>query len=181
MHSYRGMGVKTLFIGLFSEFFRRRTRLVIQMNPLAYDRAVDAWLDATAKEIKLTKFSGLSDIADQVVMLGHNEQELIIKPPRRGGFGTLRDLIYPDPEKLELLEIMGGYSEEVKTVVEVDGKRRTFSIGRNTNNALCEIALDEDIIDKDGIPSFDGIQGWVRSIIAEYTPRLYPGLDVEVA
>ena len=56
MHSYRGVGVKTLFYTLFSQYFREATGLVIQMNPLAYDNAVNAWLDATAKEVRLTKF-----------------------------------------------------------------------------------------------------------------------------
>ncbi|MCG7587845.1 hypothetical protein, partial [Photobacterium sp. OFAV2-7] len=91
LHSYRGNGIKTLFHILFSTYFKTVTGLNLQMNPLAYDKALNAWLDAQAKEVKLTKFVGLADAADQLRKLGHNEQELVIKPPRRGSLGRLRD------------------------------------------------------------------------------------------
>ncbi|WP_217693885.1 hypothetical protein [Neptunomonas phycophila] len=181
MHSYRGVGVKTLFYTLFSQYFRDMTGLVIQMNPLAYDNAVNAWLDATAKEVKLTKFVGLNDIADQVRLLGHGEQELIIKPPRRGGMGRLRDYLNPDSPHRQAVEIMGDFGAQVKTVVEMDGKRRTFNVGRNRTSALCEIEVEEDIVGDDGVPDFQRINAWVREIVAEYARTMYPGLNVRVA
>ncbi|MFN3881355.1 MAG: hypothetical protein ACK4L8_08015 [Nitrincola lacisaponensis] len=180
MHSYRGIGVKTLFYTLFSQYFKDLTGLVIQMNPLAYDNAVNAWLDATAKEVKLTKFVGLSDIADQVRLLGHGEQELIIKPPRRGGMGKLRDYLNPNSDQMQAVEIMGDYGAQVKTVVEMDGKRRTFNVGRNKTSALCEIEVEEDLIGDDGVPDFVKINSWVRDIVGEYAHTLYPGLKIEV-
>lgn len=181
MHSYRGEGVKTLFYTLFSQFFKDLTGLVIQMNPLAYDNAVNAWLDATAKEIKLTKFLGLPDIADQIRLLGHGEQELILKPPRRGGMGTLRDYLSLNNPYRNAVEIMGEYGAQVKTVVEIDGKRRTFNVGRNRTSALCEIEIEEEIIGDDGVPDFTRINAWVREIVAEYARTMYPGLNVRVA
>jgi hypothetical protein len=181
IHSYRGIGVKTLFYTLFSQHFKDMTGLVIQMNPLAYDNAVNAWLDATAKEVKLTKFVGLNDIADQVRLLGHGEQELIIKPPRRGEMGRLRDYLNPDSPQMQAVEIMGEYGAQVKTVVEMNGKRRTFNVGRNRTSALCEIEVDENIIGDDGVPDFSKINSWVRDIVAEYALTMYPGLNVEVA
>lgn len=181
MHSYRGEGVKTLFYNLFSQYFRDLTGLVIQMNPLAYDNAVNAWLDATAKEVKLTKFVGLNDIADQVRLLGHGEQELIIKPPRRGSMGRLRDYLNPDSPHRQAVEIMGEFGAQVKTVVEMNGKRRTFNVGRNRTSALCEIELDEEIVGDDGVPDFLKINTWVREIVGEYAKVMYPGLNVRVA
>jgi hypothetical protein len=181
MHSYRGDGVKTLFYTLFSKYFKDLTDLVIQMNPLAYDNAVNAWLDATAKEVKLTKFVGLNDIADQVRLLGHGEQELVIKPPRRGGMGKLRDYLDPDSPHRQAVEIMGEFGSQVKTVVEIDGKRRTFNVGRNRTSALCEIEVDEEIVGDDGVPDFIKINNWVRDIVAEYARTMYPGLNVRVA
>ncbi len=181
IHSYRGIGVKTLFYTLFSQWFRDTTQLVIQMNPLAYDNAINAWLDATAKEVKLTKFVGLNDIADQVRLLGHGEQELIIKPPRRGGMGRLRDYLNPNSQYRQAIEVMGEYGAQVKTVVEMDGKRRTFNVGRNRTSALCEIEVDENILGDDGVPDFVKINSWVREIVAEYARTMYPGLNVEVA
>jgi len=181
MHSYRGVGVKTLFYTLFSQYFKDLTDLVIQMNPLAYDNAVNAWLDATAKEVKLTKFVGLNDIADQVRLLGHGEQELIIKPPRRGGMGRLRDYLNPNSPHRQAVEIMGEFGAQVKTVVEMDGKRRTFNVGRNRTSALCEIEVEENIIGDDGVPEFARINTWVREIVAEYARTMYPGLNIRVA
>ncbi|GAB1619975.1 hypothetical protein AAOGI_00250 [Agarivorans albus] len=181
LHSYRGIGVKTLFHKLFSNYFQDKTRLVLQMNPLAYDNAVNAWLDATAKEVKLTKFVGLNDIADQVGQLGHSEQELIIKPPRRGNLGRLRDYLTQGSRQLAAIEVIGDYGSQVKTVVELDGKRRTFCVGRNNSNALCEIELDEDVILEEGVPEFNSFRSWVRQIVREYAVRMYPGLELEVA
>ncbi len=181
MHSYRGIGVKTLFYTLFSQYFKNLTKLSIQMNPLAYDKAINAWLDATAKEVKLTKFVGLTDIADQVRLLGHGEQELIIKPPRRGGLGKLRDYLNEDSHHRKAVEVLGEFGSQVKTVVEIDGKRRTFNVGRNKTSALCEIEVEEDIIGEDGVPDLIKINGWVREIVAEYAQTMYPGLQIEVA
>lgn len=181
MHSYRGVGVKTLFYKLFSQYFRDITGLVIQMNPLAYDNAVNAWLDATAKEVKLTKFVGLNDIADQVRLLGHGEQELIIKPPRTGGMGRLRDYLNPNSLHRQAVEIMGDYGAQVKTVVQMNGKRRTFNVGRNRTSALCEIEVEENIVGEDGVPDFQRINTWVREIVAEYAHTMYPGVNVRVA
>ncbi|SFT64827.1 hypothetical protein SAMN04487870_1237 [Pseudoalteromonas sp. DSM 26666] len=181
MHSYRGDGVKTLFYNLFLQYFKAQTDLVIQMNPLAYDNAVNAWLDATAKEVKLTKFVGLNDIADQVRLLGHGEQELIIKPPRRGSMGRLRDYLNLDSPHRQAVEIMGEYGAQVKTVVEMNGKRRTFNVGRNKTNALCEIEVDEEVVGDDGVPDFVRINAWVKEIITEYSRTMYPGINIRVA
>ncbi len=151
------------------------------MNPLAYDNAVNAWLDATAKEVRLTKFVGLNDIADQVRLLGHGEQELVIKPPRRGGMGRLRDYLNPNSPHRQAVEIMGDFGSQVKTVVEMDGKRRTFSVGRNRTSALCEIEVEDEVIDGDGVPDLERINAWVKGVIAEFAQTMYPGLNVRVA
>ncbi|MEI8641376.1 hypothetical protein P4S68_11015 [Pseudoalteromonas sp. Hal099] len=122
-HTYRGIGIKTLFLQLFSVHFSNATRLVMQMNPLSYDNAVNAWLDATAKEVKLTKFVGVKDIADQIKLLGHNELELIIKPPRNSGLGKLRDYLNKNSEQFQAIEIINDYGAQIKTVVEMNGKK----------------------------------------------------------
>jgi hypothetical protein len=180
MHSYRGVGIKTLFHSQFSAYFKDATDLVIQMNPLTYDKAVDAWLNASAKELKVTKFSGLDDIADQVKQLGHNEQELVIHAKRSGSLGKLRDFFNKDSEQMKTVEILGEYGEQVKTVVEIEGKRRTFTVGRNASSSLCEIEMEDNLINEDGIPNFDKVKSWVRSIIGEYSKSMYPGLTIKV-
>ncbi|PCK33684.1 hypothetical protein CWB96_03775 [Pseudoalteromonas citrea] len=181
MHSYRGTGVKTLFYILFSHYFSNKTQLVIQMNPLSYDNAVNAWLDAVAKEVRLTKFVGVNDIADQVSMLGHHEQELVIKPPRKNNLGKLKDYLRRDSERFKAIEIMGGYGSQIKTIVEMNGKQKTFYIGGSVSSPLCEIELDEDVVLNDGVPDYRSIRRWIRVIVNEYAKTMYPGLNIKVA
>jgi len=181
LHAYRGIGVKTLFYTLFSSFFQNRTRLVLQMNPLSYDNAIQAWLDATAKEIRLTKFVGVDDIADQIRLLGHHEQELVIKPPRNSDLGKLRDYLTKGSDRLNAIEVIGEYGSQIKTVVEMNGKQKTFNIGMNVSTPLCEIELDDDVVLEEGVPDFASIRRWIRTIVNEYAMTMYPGLKLEVA
>ncbi|MEZ8062107.1 MULTISPECIES: hypothetical protein [Vibrio] len=179
MHSYRGIGVKTLFYVLFSSYFSVRTDLTLQMKPLAYDKAIDAWLEATAKEVRLTKFVGVKDIADQVKKLGHHEQELVIKPPRRNNLGKLKDYLTKGSERLAAVEVMSDFAGPIKTVVELDGKQRTFCIGRHESTSLCEIEIsEEDVTFVSGVPELDSIRTWVRDIIKEYAVRMYPNVPL---
>ncbi len=173
LHTYRGNGVKTLFHELFGEYFRQQANLVLQMNPLAYDNAINAWLDAPAKEIKLTKFVGVDDVADKLNKLGHHEQELIIKPPRKGHLGKLRDYFNKDNEHHAAVVELTGFGNQVKTVVEMNGKKRTFNVGHNTSNAMCEIELDENVVMDEGVPNFNSMNRWVKQIADEYAQTMY--------
>lgn len=183
LHTYRGDGIKTLFMNLFSDYFKRVTNLVIQMNPLAYDKAIEKWMDAIAKEIKVTKFQGIKDVAEQARKLGHNEQELVIKPPRNSGLGRLRDYFIRDSEQYQLVEILKEYGETVKTVVELgDGRKRTFRIGTTARGAVCEIIFDEEqVLFNDGMPEITSLNRLVDSIIMEYIQLLYRGVAIRRA
>jgi hypothetical protein len=178
LHSYRGVGVKTLFHALFAPYFQEKTKLVIQMNPLLYDKALNAWLEASAKEVRLTKFQGASDLADQIKLLGHSELELVIKPPRNLSLGKLKDYMTPGSQHLAVVEAIEGFGEKVKTVVELNGQKRTFTIGQNASNALCEIQFDDKIVMNEGNPDLDSTYTWVRQIIGEYAYHMYPGLKI---
>ncbi|CNI45954.1 hypothetical protein [Yersinia pekkanenii] len=182
LHTYRSDGIKTLFMKLFSEYFNNITRLTIQMQPLAYDKAINNWLDAVAKEVIVTKFVGVKDVAEQARKLGHNEQELIIKPPRNGTLGKLRDYFERGSEHAQVVEVLKEYGESVKTIVELsDGRKRTFHIGTNVKGAVCEIIFDECVNIIEGMPEMDSLYKWVDDIIAEYLVRLYPGVDIRRA
>lgn len=173
LHTYRGNGIKTLFHSLFGEYFKEQANLVLQMNPLAYDKAIDAWLDAPAKEIKLTKFVGVDDIADKLNKLGHHEQELIIKPPRKGSFGKLRDYLSRGNVHYAAVVELSEFGNQVKTVVEMNGKKRTFNVGHCSSNAMCEIEFDENIVMDDGVPDLKSINKWVKEIADEYSKKMY--------
>lgn len=180
LHSYRGNGIKTLFFVLFSTYFKNITKLNLQMNPLAYDKAINAWLDAPAKEVKLTKFVGLKDAADQIRKLGHNEQELIIKPPRKGTLGKLRDYLTRGNDRLQAVEVLSEFGSQVKTVVELNGKKRTFCVGNRSTNTVCEIEIDETVVLDNGVPILDSMTWWVRQISREYAQIMYAGMNLEV-
>ena len=173
LHTYRGNGIKTLFHELFGAYFKQQVNLVLQMNPLAYDKAINAWLDAPAKEIKLTKFVGVNDVADKLNKLGHHEQELIIKPPRKGNLGRLRDYFNKGNAHYEAVVELIGFGNQVKTIVEMNGKQRTFNVGYNTANTMCEIELDENVVMDEGVPDFNSMNRWVVKIADEYAQTMY--------
>ncbi|WP_131450867.1 hypothetical protein [Vibrio metoecus] len=150
------------------------------MNPLAYDKAIHAWLDAPAKEVKLTKFVGLKDAADQIRKLGHSEQELIIKPPRKGTLGKLRDYMTRGNDRLQAVEVLSEFGSQVKTVVELNGKKRTFCVGNRSTNTVCEIEIDETVVLDNGVPLLESMTWWVRQISREYAQTMYPGMNLEV-
>jgi hypothetical protein len=176
MHSYRGNGVKTLFHTLFSGYFRAATKLTLQMNPLAYDKAINAWLDAPAKEVKITRFEGVPDIADQLRLLGHNEKELVIRPPRNGILGKLRDYRTQGSDQYKAIEVLSELGSQIKTVVEMGDKKRTFTVGSRASNTLCEIELSEDVIMDEGVPNLTSMNTWTKEIATEYSATMYPGM-----
>lgn len=180
-HSYRNHGVKTLFSDMFAPHFNEQTKLHLQMRPLSYDKALAAWQEASAKELRITKFNGLSDLADQLKGLGHQEQELTLKPPRKHSFGKLKDFFNKDSEQAKAVEVLSNLGHLVKSVVEINGKRRTFSVGMNDSNSVCQIDLDDGVKLAHGIPVLTSIHVWTRGIIHEYAESLYPGLDLDAA
>lgn len=180
-HSYRGDGVKTFFNTLFSEYFHEQTKLNIKIKPLSYQKAIRAWMDAQIKEIKVVKFSGLKDIADQVKFLGHNEQTLLIKPPRKGTFGKFKDYITKDTNEYRMVEVLSEFGSQIKTVVEFEGKKRTFTVGANASEPISEIELDDSVKLIDGFPELKSIALWVKEIIKDFNKHIYPGMKMEVS
>ncbi|MCG8611860.1 MAG: hypothetical protein MI864_15135, partial [Pseudomonadales bacterium] len=167
-----------LFSEIFSPYFRDTTSLSLQMSPLAYEKAIDAWQEANTKELKVTKYVGLKDIADQIEKLGHDEQELIMKPPRRGTLGPLKSFFDKDSDQSKAVEVLSEFGSQVKTVVELGGKRRTFIVGANAQNSICQIDIGDEVQFQEGIPVIGSLNEWVKSIIDEYVGVMYPGLEV---
>src|SRR5690606_22671267 len=44
LHSFRGNGVKTVFLDQFGQYFSTKTQLNLQMNPLSYEKALEQWI-----------------------------------------------------------------------------------------------------------------------------------------
>lgn len=179
-HSFRGNGIKTLFHALILSAFKEITALNLQMNPLAYEAGVRAWLDGATKEVKIVRFSGFTDPADAIKNLGNSEQELVIRPPRKGTLGRLKDYFDEASPQHRSVELLNAFGDQVKTVVEINGKKRTFSVGSKATNTICEIEFDDDIEYDEGVPKLDSVVKWTRTLVNEYTPGLYPGFKVRV-
>lgn len=181
LQTFKGAGVKTLLHGLLRDHFLKITKLNFQLNPLAYKKAFQTWEKATAKEIKLTKFEGMSDITDQIKKLGHKEQQLIIKPPASSTLGLFKDYLNPNSKEFQVVEFLSPMCAHVKLVVELDRKRRTFTIGRPADEQVCEIAIEEDEVDFiAGNPVAKSLHKWARDILQDLADSLYPKMGVKV-
>lgn len=152
----------------------------MQMNPLAYKKAFVAWEEAYTKEIRLTRFEGMNDITDQIKRLGHKEQQLVIKPPSRASLGKLKDYLDPNSEEYEVVEYLSPMCAHVKVVVELDGKKRTFTIGRPADEQVCEIVIDEEDVDfVAGNPVSQSLHKWCTKVLQDLADSLYPKMGVK--
>jgi hypothetical protein len=173
LHIFRGNGIKTVFLALFSTYFEAKTGFKIRMFPLSYAKALKNWEDASAKEIRLIQFEMHKDLADKVKGLGHDEQIMIMKAPRKGMLGTLKDYLNRNSPQAKAVELLAPLCEQVKTVVELNGKKRVFSIGANAKNAICEIEAPDTLELVDGIPTTASMKEWCFEISSEFKATLY--------
>ncbi|EMJ9775482.1 hypothetical protein RGO69_002283 [Morganella morganii] len=180
LQTYRSDGVKTLFYNQFSKYFKTVTDLSLQMHPLAYEKALSNWLDAETKEIVVTQFNGLKDIADQINLGGHVEKSLCIKAPRNKTLGKLKSFFRKNTKNQKMVEVLSELGSSVKTVVEIEGRKKTFNVKSKSSTVISEITFDEDDVDfVDGVPQLKSIYLWMDDIIREYIKNLYRGLKVE--
>lgn len=175
--SFRGDGVKSLFFSEFDVFFKTLLPLYVSSNPLSYERALQDWQDAIAKEIRVTKFKAVQQIEDIEINGGHVESLLSMKPKRRKNFGAFRQFFAQGSEQANLVEILSGMGTEVKTVVQLGKKKRIFRVGRDSNNVVCQIDFPDDMQLEQGMPILLETNEWVSGIIAEFCENLYPGVE----
>ncbi|WP_424646777.1 hypothetical protein [Chromobacterium vaccinii] len=178
MSTFRGDGVKTVFLSEFSEFFRKRVPLAISMHPLSYEKALAEWQDAIAKEIKVVKFNAIKALEDIEVNGGHFEPILIMKPQRRKNFGAFKYFFQPETEQAKLVEVLSPMGEHIKTVVQLGTRKRVFRVGLVNDNVVCQIDVPPEVEQADGMPDLVSIRKWVSSIIAEFCENLYPGVEI---
>lgn len=174
MQNIRSKGKKTLFLNKFLDFFRTKIDRNLIVSPLTYEKAFNEWKNAQSKEIKVTKFVGHSDMQNIYDGLGHVEQEMIVKPHKKGkALGALGDFFEKGTAQHNAVEMLSGFGKKVTTVVELNGKQRTFVVGRSSSSMLCEIELSSDVIIIEGVPVLDSMRNWVREICTEYAETVY--------
>ncbi|KPB85198.1 Uncharacterized protein AC504_3458 [Pseudomonas syringae pv. maculicola] len=183
LHNQKNVGVKTLIYELLREEFASVTGRVLQMNPLSYEKAFEEWKKATTKEIKLIRFRGMNAIEDQIKKLGHDETEhtYTIKASRKKNLGALVDYLTPGTEQNATVEILAPLCAEVKTVVEMHGRKRTFRLGSSHNSQVCEIDVDEKKVTiTAGNPNIKEFDAWCKILLNEFLSTMYPGMDIKV-
>lgn len=183
LHNQKNVGVKTLIWELLREEFSRVTGRVLQMNPLSYEKAFEEWKKATTKEIKLIRFSGMNTVEDQIKKLGHDEAEhvYIIKASRKNNLGTFVDYLTPGTEQNATVEMLAPLCAEVKTVVEMHGRKRTFRLGGSQSSQVCEIDVDEKKVTIiAGNPDLKELDAWSKILLNEFLFTMYPGMGIKV-
>ncbi|MDF2073171.1 hypothetical protein P2Q70_01100 [Pseudomonas mendocina] len=181
MLNHGGDGVKTLLYDLLSENFKVIVKRPLQMRPLPYLTAYKQWLGAKTKEIKLVKFSKCDDIADRLKSLGHGEQTLIINPGRKKDLGKLEEFFKQGTDEHQLLEVLTPMCEQVRTKVVINGKTRTFRMGKNLPDQVCQIELDEkEVPCPGGNPDIPSLIKWCNKLLAELASNLYKGVKVPI-
>ena len=183
LDNQRNIGIKTLLYDLLRGEFHRVTKRTLQMNPLSYEKAFEEWKKATAKEIKLVRFSGMGTIEDQIKKLGHDEAEhtYVIKASRRKNLGSLVDYLTPGTDQSALIEVLTPLCSEVKTVVEMNGRKRTFRLGTSPSNQVCEIDVDEKKVTiVAGNPDMKELDGWCKILLNEFLSSIYPGMGIQI-
>lgn len=173
-HKFRGDGIKTLFHDLLSPFFKEKTGLVLQINPLTDEKLLNEWHEAQTKEIRVIKFSGFSDIADTLLSSGHFEKEYRIKARRNMSLGIFKDFFDKQAKEAQIIEALSNVGTQVKAVVELNGKKRVFGIGNKEKNNSCSIEVDDNIVEmKEGSPVFDSFKKWVQELIKDFQKHIY--------
>ena len=142
---------------------------------MAYEKAFQEWSNANVKEVVVTAFSGLTDTSDNLNssgLFGHFEKpDVRLKPKSKIPFGNL---FIKGSDGLKVVEMLKPLGEQVKVVAEMGNKKRTFKIGAEPENSICQIELDSSVDVIDGTPAFQSIHSWTNGILDEFMNALYP-------
>lgn len=181
LHNYKSSGIKTLLHNVLRDYLQRLTGRTLQMNPLAYAKAYNEWQNASAREIKLVKFKGMGSAEDQLAKLGHAETEVIIKSGRKRDLGRLSDYFDPNTDQYATVEVLSPMCAQVKTVVELGGRKRTFRIGVSPTQQVCEIEVDESCVTVvAGNPNPKELDVWCKGLLNDFLKSIYPGMKISV-
>lgn len=178
--SFQGRGIKTLFGESFFAHFTQRTHLRLQMNPLSYDKAMKEWQESNTIEIRGKQFVGYSDLADALSGLGHEETDIVFKPPKMGTLGKFSTFKNKSSVEYKAVEALSGMCSQVRAVVKLGARKRVFRIGPDRNNSVCQIELDESVTLSGGMPELQSIHSWGKELLREFVRTVYPGQQVDL-
>lgn len=174
LHSIRGKGIKTILTSILNMHFYSNTNYNLLFNPISYAKALKEWNEANTKEIRLINFESPTDIADGVRHLGCVEHVHIMKAPRRGKLGLFKDFITKGSDQHKAVELLSPLCSSVKTVVELNGRKRTFVVGASSSGTICEIEAPEEIEYYRGNPKYCSMVEWCSEVTNELSESTYP-------
>lgn len=178
LHNIQGKGVKGTLDDLLRESFRGASKgLVIQIRPLSYEKAVEDWMkSANVKELRLMKYCGHLDTSDKANELADNIVEISYKPKKKGShFGSLWSFSQKGDhvgENRSAVELMGNFSSSVKAVVELEGKKRVFSLEADST-PVSGIDFDHTDVDmEDGAPKLASLNNFASALVRDILKTL---------
>lgn len=173
-HSIGTGGVRTIFEEEFRKTFQSHLpNFVLQYNPLQYSEIYEEWSNAVAKRICIRKFKNIKeDKADTINnVVGDSEQELILKI--KNPINHLKDFFTKDTSESKMIEVLEAEGSQVKGEFELDGKKRTFRLGK-TRSAKCDIIINDDEVSREnGILNHEELLEYCIELITEITKRIY--------
>lgn len=164
-HGVRGKGVKSIFVESLNKEFKSAHDRTFFFSTLAYDKAISLWQDAVTKEITAVPKAIISDLADKVSEISPEAKTLVtIKPPRMGNFGSWSDFRKKGSKQYELLEVLENNYEDIRTVIEKNGKKKRLRIGTKITDNICVIEAPEELEVIGGNPELQSIIEWCKDI-----------------
>lgn len=181
MQCIRGHGILTKFSDLFRQFYRDKTDLVIQVNPLTYQKAMEKWLEGEVREYKFINFLPFEDKADFKKSLGHDEiQTEYTVRPKKSKKGllkryTLKQMLEEESNVIEAMDDLITRSDKMKVVVVLNDKPKTITIGKNASEPIYQIEPDEDDLEFDdgNNPTKESLEKWIDHIYTDFTDSMY--------
>lgn len=176
-HTIRSDGVKSIFHKEFGEYLNNYITRSIQMNSLSFDKVLQEWANADTKEIVALRLNTPSDIADIPGKLGNIHTSFSIKPQKNNTLGKFGRFLKGGSSEANLVEELDAISSDVKVVLSLDGRIRSFRIGKKSRRGSTEVVVPEEVVLNGGIPEYESMYTWAMSVLDDFRTRVYPDAE----
>lgn len=174
IHGIRTMGVKTLVYQSIYELLKARTNFSLNMDVASHADVAEEWKNSVTKELVLKRFVVSDDIADQLKSFPTSddfELDLVVRSKRgRNINSNMEDWANSESEYGKFLEYskINNLCSETKMVVELGGKRRTFSLNKDLGEQMSKVDVqEEDVVMEDGNPTYESMTVFCCDLIED--------------
>lgn len=166
-HTIKSDGQKTFFMSVFDEYFKRYVaNKNLLVRPLSHEKSIQHWLNGEAREIKVDKYTGNEDITDSLFSNDVATSSLIMTARKNKVLGSLKDF-WKGGDKEAVVKMLSEFGHQVSVSVTLDGKTKTFSVGPNSKQSICQIELDSTVVVDDEGPVLSSFKPWAIDNIAD--------------